>query len=88
MVLSFNSIKISVAPIFFIFFRFTFFYAMIKRDDPFLLRGSHESKIARILIEILRDYANFVIISTSLGLHKLLGYLFNTQQFSSHMTAL
>jgi hypothetical protein len=54
----------------------------------FYLEGSHESKIARILIEISRDYANFVIISTSPGFHRLLAYLFNTQQFSSHMTAL
>jgi hypothetical protein len=54
----------------------------------FYLEGSHESEIMRILKEILRDYVNFVIISTSARLHKLLGYLFNTQQFSSHMTAL
>jgi hypothetical protein len=40
MVLSFNSINISVAPIFFIFFWFTFFFfVVIKREAPFLLRG-------------------------------------------------
>jgi len=44
----------------------------------FYLEGSHESEIMRILKEILRDYVNFVIIPTSPGLHKLLGYLFNT----------
>jgi hypothetical protein len=36
----------------------------------FYLEGSHESEIMRILIEILKYYANFVTISTSPGLHR------------------
>jgi hypothetical protein len=34
MVLSFSSIKISVTPIFFVFFWFTFFDVVVKRDAP------------------------------------------------------
>jgi hypothetical protein len=42
------------------------------------LEGIYESEIMRILKEILRDYADFAVLSTSPSLHKVLDFLFNT----------